>query len=345
MKFPIVDRISTKARTQHLDELLTGGSTGQPFAIYVTNEEHNLIVAHKWRIYFEHGINFLDKEALVEGIHGSVRKGFLNKIGLARRVEIPDGLSMPDQIKVLIKERSDVYRGYPSRLHLIAKYLEASNLALRKPKTIFTDSETLLPHMRDTIEKAFRVKVTNIYDSYEFGYTAWECREHNGLHINCDSQILQIMKDDIEVDDGNRVEIVTTSLDSYAMPLIRYNTKDVGTKAKGKCFCGIDFPRLATVEGRIWDFLISPSGEEISPLVITGLVATQKGVQEYRITQKKKTELDIKLVVSKNYDYNSDFLIKDQIENQFHFKQINISHPQSLKKSPAGKFRSVIREF
>jgi phenylacetate-CoA ligase len=344
-KFPVKDRISTTFRGQPLEELLTGGSTGQPFAIYVTKEELNMIVAHKWRIYFEHGCNFFDKEALVEGIHGRVREGLLNRIGFARRVEVPDGLSMPDQLKVILKERSDVYRGYPSRFHLIAKYAEDNDIDVKRPKAVFSDSETLLPIMRNTIENVFRVKVTNIYDSYEFGYTAWECKEHNGLHINCDSQILQIMKDNVEVDDGIRGEIVITNLDNYTMPLIRYNTKDVGTKSKRKCTCGIAFPMLAAVEGRIWDFVLTPSGEEISPLVITGFVAIQKGIVEYRITQKKKEELDIEIVVSKNYDYKTDFLIKRQLKKQYRFKQIKISHPQRLKKSPSGKFRSVIREI
>jgi phenylacetate-CoA ligase len=344
-KFPVKNRISTAVSKQSLKQLYTGGSTGQPFSIYVTGEELDMIVAHKWRFYFEHGCNFFDKEALVEGIHGTVRKGWLNRLGLARRVEVPHGLLIQDQLKVILNERSDVYRGYPSRLHLIAKYAEENHIDIKQPKAIFSDSETLLPYMRNSIEKAFRVKVTNIYDSFEFGYTAWECREHSGLHINCDSQIVQIMKNDIEVEDGNRGEIVVTNLDGYAMPLIRYNTKDVGRKLKGKCVCGIDFPMLATVEGREWDFLFSPSGEKISPLVITGFIAIQKGVIEYRVTQKKKEEIDIEIVVSKNYNYNTDSLIKRYFENQYHFKEIKISHPQSLKKTPSGKFRSVIREF
>jgi phenylacetate-coenzyme A ligase PaaK-like adenylate-forming protein len=343
--FPLKERISRAVTKQPLTKLLTGGSTGQPFEIYVTQEELNMRAAHRWRIYFNHGYNIFDKEAAVEGLYAAAKKGLLSRIGLFRRIEVPYQLPLPDQLKIISNERADVYEGYPSRLHMIAKYAEDAHVEIRKPKAIFSDSETLLPPMRNAIENVFRVKVSNIYDSFEFGFIAWECGEHKGLHINCDSQIVQIMKDNVEVEDGNSGELVITSLDSYAMPLIRYNTRDVGTKSKERCSCGIDFPMLATMQGRIWDFLLSPSGEEISPLIVTSLVAIVKGVLEYQFTQNAKEELNIELVIAKNYDPNSDFLIKKQLADLYHFRQITISHPQTIKRSPSGKFRSVIRNF
>lgn len=276
---------------------------------------------------------------------GRVRTELINRFGLLRKIEVPFDCSMADQAKIILNGKPEVLVGYPSRLHLIAKYILDNRMEIKTPKAIFTDSETLLPGMRKTVEEAFRVKVTNVYDSYELGFTAWECEKHNGLHIDSDSQVVQIIKDDIEQEDGQCGDIVATDLENYVVPFIRYDIGDIGIKSNRKCDCGIVFPLLEKVLGRKWDFLYSPTGEEIPPLLIEQFVRKHKGVLEYQIVQNSKETLRVEIVVSKDYDYNNDAHIQQQLKELYGFEEIVIHHPSHINRTRSGKLRCVVRNF
>jgi phenylacetate-CoA ligase len=293
---------------------------------------------------FFHRCTLFDREGTVAGLSGRVKRGFFDRLGILRKVELPFDALLSDQVKTLVDKRPELLVGYPSRLYLIACYLRSHHVRVVPPKAIFADSETLFPFMRETIEQAFRVRVTNLYDSYEFGYTAWECSEHDGLHINSDHQIVQITEDEREVEDGHSGDIVTTDLDNYAMPLIRYDTFDVGAKSKKKCKCGLAFPMLESVAGRKWDFLVSPSGETIPPLLVEQFIRkSSDGIEEYQITQNSRETLHIDVVVSNDYDYGADTRIKTQLQDLYHFRQIYVHHPSHVKRTRSGKWRCVVR--
>lgn len=344
-KVPFCQKVSRAFIEKPLEKYLTGGSTGEPFTLYLSKEEKNRRRAHSFRIKVLHDCNVFDKTATVMGLSGRVRARRINRLGLLGKIEVPFDCSMSDQVKIVVKEKPEILEGYPSRLYLIAKYVEENRVKIKAPKAIFADSETLLPSMRKTIEEAFGVKVTNVYDSYELGFTAWECREHNGMHVDSDSQIVQITKDNMELEDGQRGDIVVTDLENYVMPLIRYNIGDIGIKSNRKCDCGIVFPLLESVLGRSWDFLLSPMGEEIAPLLVEQFVRKHKGVLEYQIVQNSRETLNAEIVVSKDYDYNTDAQIQRQLKELYDFKEIVIHHPPYIKRTKTGKLRCVVRNF
>ena len=342
---PFDQKISRSFIEKPLEKYLTGGSTGEPFTVYLSKEEVNNRAAHWLRILFVNGCHVFDKTATVAGMSGRVRASWLNRLGLYRKIEVPFDRSMSDQVKVILNKKPEILMGYPSRLCLIAEYMRDNHVIIKTPKAVFTDSETLFPNVRKTIEEAFGVKVTNLYDSYEFGFTAWECNRHNGLHIESDSQAVQIMKDNVELEDGQSGNIVITDLENYTMPLIRYDTGDIGIKSNRECDCGIAFPLLQSLLGRTWDFLLSPSGEEIAPLLVEQFVRKHKGILEYQIVQESKETLKVEIVVSRDYQYSTDAQIQQQLKDLYNFEEIIIYHPNHLKKTKSGKLRCVIRDF
>jgi phenylacetate-CoA ligase len=344
-KVPFDEKVSRLFTREPIREFLTGGSTGEPFRIYVSKEAANKRTAHRLRIFFLHGCKIFDTKAIVAGMSGIVRTQWYHKLGIFRKVEVAFDSSMSDQARTIVRNKPDILEGYPSRLQLIAKYLGDNQIEVKTPKAIFVDSETLLPSVRKVIEKGFGVAATNVYDSYEFGYTAWECKNHKGLHINCDSQIVQIVKDNAEVEDGRRGNIIITDLDNYAMPLIRYDTGDIGAKSKNTCDCGIVFPLLESVLGRKWDVLLSPSGEEIPPLLVEQFVRKHEGVLEYQIVQNSLKTLNVDMVVSNDYDYSMDCHIQKQLGDLYGFKNVIINHPEHVRRTASGKLRCVVRNF
>jgi len=117
--------------------------------------------------------------------------------------------------------------GYPSTAYIIARFLISRKKTIPL-KAVFTSSETLLPHQRETIEKAFECRLFDFYGLAERVMFATECSTHEGHHLNMDFGITEVLdKNGKPVPCGQMGRIVATGLHNYAMPLIRYQTSDI----------------------------------------------------------------------------------------------------------------------
>jgi len=112
---------------------------------------------------------------------------------------------------------------------------------------------------RSILERELGVKA---YDSYGLSElngpgVAFECKEQDGLHFWSDHFIVEVVKPDgTPCKEGERGELVLTSLTKEALPLLRYRTGDV-TYIKGSdCACGRTSIRTAKILGRVDDMLV-----------------------------------------------------------------------------------------
>ncbi len=342
---PFDQKVSQLYLNKPLIKLYTAGSTGKSFTLYVSEEGAKRRIANSYRIFFLHGYSIFDKKAMVVGFVETEERRWRNWVGIQRNAMVPLEKSLDEQVRFLVKYKPHIIDAYPSRLNSVAQFIVDHNIKIRRPKIITTNSETLFPAVRSRIEEAFGAKVTCVYDSWEFGQMAWECPKHNGLHINADSLVMQIMSGSQELNDGQSGEIVLTDLDNYAMPFIRYNIRDRGAKLLRKCNCGIAFPVLESISGRSNDFVFSPTGQELSPLVIDQTVKLHQGIVEYQIIQDSIAGLTIEMVVANDYDYDTDKKIRQQLTDLFKFSKIVINHPVCIKRTDSGKLRTVICNF
>jgi phenylacetate-CoA ligase len=87
---------------------------------------------------------------------------------------------------------------------------------------------------------------------------AFECQYQNGLHVWEDAFLTEIIDPDTlqPVPDGEEGELVFTTLDRHAMPLLRYRTRDLTRFLPGDCPCGRTHRRLARISGRSDDMFI-----------------------------------------------------------------------------------------
>jgi phenylacetate-CoA ligase len=87
---------------------------------------------------------------------------------------------------------------------------------------------------------------------------AFECEHQNGLHVWEDAFLTEIIDPDTlqPVPDGEEGELVFTTLDRHAMPLIRYRTRDLTRFIPGECPCGRTHRRLDRISGRTDDMFI-----------------------------------------------------------------------------------------
>ena len=121
-------------------------------------------------------------------------------------------------------------------------------------------AEPWTEEMRRDIEKALGIKAYDIYGLTEISGpgVAFECEEQKGMHINEDHFIAEIIDPDTGevLPEGTKGELVFTSLDKEAFPLIRYRTRDICILSREKCSCGRTFVRMTKPMGRSDDMMI-----------------------------------------------------------------------------------------
>lgn len=123
-------------------------------------------------------------------------------------------------------------------------------------------SETFSDETRRRIEERLHIECFDIYGMTEtggIGTTGQDCRAHAGLHVWEDQYITEIIdpKTGRTVPDGEYGEVVFTSLNREAMPIIRYRTHDISrVVSRGKCACGRTSLRIDRITGRTDDMLI-----------------------------------------------------------------------------------------
>jgi len=138
------------------------------------------------------------------------------------------------------------------------------------------------------IKQSVGVEPMDTYGLVEVNEIAWECKEHDGYHINADTHFVEILdKEGNEVDEGKIGEIVVTCLFNTSFPIIRYKTGDYAIKGKeGKCKCGRRLPKIQKILGRNNLLINNKTYFETN---IMKLMYEINGLDWFQINKKNKT--------------------------------------------------------
>ena len=147
-------------------------------------------------------------------------------------------------------------------------------------------AEPWTEEMRRDIEKSLGIKAFDIYGLTETSGpgVAFECEEQHGMHINEDHFLAEIIDPETGrvLPDGEKGELVFTSLDKEAFPLLRYRTRDICVLSHERCSCGRTFVRMCKPMGRSDDMLII-RGVNVFPSQIETVLLEQGYTPNYRI--------------------------------------------------------------
>ena len=156
-------------------------------------------------------------------------------------------------------------------------------------------AEAWTEEMRHDIEKTLGIKAYDIYGLTEISGpgVSFECSEQSGMHINEDHFYAEIIDPNTGevLPEGTKGELVFTSLDKEAFPLLRYRTKDISVLTRKDCSCGRTFVKMSKPMGRSDDMLII-KGVNVFPSQIE-TVLLNKGYQaNYLITVDRVNNSD-----------------------------------------------------
>lgn len=156
-------------------------------------------------------------------------------------------------------------------------------------------AEPWTEEMRRDIEKSLGIKAYDIYGLTEISGpgVSFECCEQTGMHINEDHFIAEIIDPNTGevLPEGTKGELVFTSLDKEAFPLLRYRTRDICVLTRGKCSCGRTFIKMTKPMGRSDDMMII-KGVNVFPSQIEAVLLNNGYAPNYQIVLDRVNNSD-----------------------------------------------------
>lgn len=147
-------------------------------------------------------------------------------------------------------------------------------------------AEAWTEEMRHDIEEQLGIKAYDIYGLTEISGpgVAFECEEQTGMHVNEDHFIPEIINPITGevLPDGEKGELVFTSISKEAFPLMRYRTRDICILSRKKCSCGRTHVKMSKPLGRSDDMLIV-KGVNVFPSQIETVLMNKGYPANYQI--------------------------------------------------------------
>ena len=217
-------------------------------------------------------------------------------------------------------------------------------------------AEAFSDGFRAQLEQKFGYKVLDVYGLTETmgPGVAVECLEQDGLHIAEDHFYCEIVDPETgePLPDGEWGELVVTTLDREASPVVRYRTRDITRIVPGTCACGRTHRRIDRLHGRTDDMLII-RGVNVFPSQIENVMREFDQVSSwYQIELTTTSSLDVvtlKAEVDPRFDFDSTGAI-DQLQKSIQARlktalsvgvRVRLVEPMSISRSE-GKAKRVI---
>ena len=175
----------------------------------------------------------------------------------------------------------------PSYATHIAEVIKERGLQDKiKLKAGIFGAEAWSQEMRSDLQNTLGIKAYDIYGLTELEGpgVAYECECQNGMHVNEDKFIVEVINPDTGevLPRGEKGELVFTSLTREAFPMIRYRTRDIAMLMEEPCSCGRTFVRMTKPLGRSADMLII-KGVNVFPSQIESVLLAKGYTANYQI--------------------------------------------------------------
>lgn len=343
--------LSNKYHKSKVLDSQTGGTTGAPVDFYQDKQTIIRINALNWRYWRMFGYRFGDKCIVLRGNNKTRKNRYnYNKDHLEMSTRDLDDNKIKDFLKKTRKIKPAYIKGYPSLVYLVAEYINRTKEYndIDFIKTVFCASEKLFLYQKNAIQHAFNSKVVEHYGSNENVVLGHHCDKSKNIHIVPENGFLELVdhKGKVIKEPGKIGEIVGTGFNNYAFPFIRYRTGDMASYAIESCECGRNWKEIEEIHGRFGDFIVTLSNKYISPTVLEFAFDPIRNIKEWQVIQKQKDYIEILIKRDKNYDMESEKILKKGINDIINESVlIKIRYVDRIEKPANMKYRFVLNEI
>ncbi len=339
----------------------SSGTTGKPTVVGYTKHDMDVWNEVMARAYTMAGAT---AEDVVHNAYGyglfTGGLGFHNGAETIGATTIPASSGFTDRQVLLMKDfNATILAATPSfALHMYeaAKKTGSDYLKDFKLKAGLFGAEPTSDGLKEEVSRVWGIDYHEIYGLSEIigpGVSS-SCKHSKLLHINEDHFYPEIIdhKTGEVLPDGERGELVITSLTKQALPIIRYRTGDITSLHRSPCECGRTLVRMESIVGRVDDMIIV-NGVNVYPSQVEHVIANAEGVTlNYQIIADKKGHLDkIDILVEVSEDVLSDSIpemekikkdIQQSLANNLYINaNVKLVEPRTIERS-MGKAVRVI---
>lgn len=328
----------------------SSGSTGTPTQIYFSKGFHQTWSAlYEARVRNWAGVNYKLPRAMIGGrrvIPTDNQKPPYYRYNKAEAQAYFSAYHISDAtakeyVLGLQKSKATYLVGYAMSIYLLSQSISKLNLKAPKLKAVLTSSEKLTTTMRTIIENTFKCKV---FDGYSGVEACGLISENNKgeLLFSPDSGIMEVVNNiGNYVNFGESGEVVATGFLNYDQPLIRYRIGDsVKLSENQETFSGSKMLKIDEIEGRTEDVIIGSNGQKM--VRFHGIFVGIPSIIMAQVIQQTLNQIEIKLVVEKSYETNSEMVMINRIKSQLGEVQINFRYVKEIEKTINGKYKAVI---
>ena len=253
-----INDLRPKALSEKAILYQTGGSTGEPLKFYITHDMLGWATAATYRAWKWYGYVLGEKQALLWGAQFDIRMRdsmwIRIKDYIGRKRVFNTFYLDSDIVRRIAREinkfKPAMIRGFSSSLYAFSKLAAEEGIEVWTPKVVISTGEKLFDYMRTDIENCFSAKLRDGYGGRETSIVAYQCPDTDLYHISAENGIMEVVRDNESVSEGEIGQILITDFHNKAMPWIRYAVGDAAVVGE-ECNCGRGLPTLRRIEGRI----------------------------------------------------------------------------------------------
>jgi phenylacetate-CoA ligase len=359
---PLLDKDTIRARLHDLladnishREMLyftTGGTMGKPLGLYNLKQSGGREKAFIYTQWKRIGFQQSDRRAVLMG--WTVKSNRHWQYDASERAFLFSNFHMTPQnaaeyARVMRANNLPYLHSYPSAAIDFARRLKDMKIEPPRVRAVLGASENLYPGQREFIESYYGARLFSWYGHTETTILAAECEVSNHYHIFPEYGVAEVIDRDgaAAEREGEIGEMVGTSLDNFAMPLIRYRTDDWAVVGPRRCACGRNYRLIKQTQGRrIQEMLVGKLDNLVSITALNMHSDIFDNVDQLQFYQREKGKVELRIKRKPSYtERDSNRILAGLNLKMGDTMEISLSFPDEIPLMPRGKFRFVIRDL
>ncbi|MBA3033953.1 MAG: phenylacetate--CoA ligase family protein [Gammaproteobacteria bacterium] len=249
------------------------------------------------------------------------------------------------QLDWLLKHEVEYLLSYPTNVRALAEASLARKVQLNRLLEVRTLGEMVDPDLRALCRQAWGVGLVDIYSAREVGYLALQCPDHEHYHVQSENVLVEVLDDhDNPCAVGEIGRVVVSTLNNFAMPLIRYEILD-HAEVGASCPCGRGLPVLKRILGRQRNMVTFPNGHRHWPSTGYKEWSTRLPILQAQIVQRSLTIVEAKLVPTRPLTPADETEFAAILHRSLGYPfEIVFSYHQKIPRSAGGKFEDFLSE-
>jgi phenylacetate-CoA ligase len=328
----------------------TSGSTGGVTSLYRSKYQESFRKAVLWRFYHQQDFRFRDLMfSITRPKYGDQDAPIYDHDRITNNVVINTDLIIHGKCMKIIplfeKYYPKMIRAHPNTLCVLADHLIDTGRAPISIPIIAVYGEMTYPHVLRILKQAFQAKFLEYYGNRENSIAAWGYADGKLFEVS-EYCHLEVEEQNSDLLDPGCGSIISTSLHNYAVPLIRYNSEDIG-KSLGYLDNDIPYPAIEVTGGRGKDLLLSRDGLIVPYLPGYFEDSNTNKLRKHQIEQVSLDRVILRIVPLPEFDRAKDEPVlldyyKKVTAGKF---EIEIEYVDDIPFTDGGKYPVAISPF